>query len=48
MHCSSGLFRAAHRANNAEEIGLFFALSKCKRVTGSFARLMLEERRWFA
>jgi hypothetical protein len=38
MHCGSGPFRAAHRANNAEEIGLFFALSKCKRVSGSFAR----------
>jgi hypothetical protein len=36
--CGSGLFHAAYRANNAEEIGLFFALSKCKRVTGSFAR----------
>jgi len=38
MHCGSGLFRAARRANNAEEIGLTFALSKCKRLTGSFAQ----------
>ena len=38
MRCGSGLFRAARRANNAEEIGLTFALSKCKRLTGSFAQ----------
>ena len=38
MHCGPGLFRANRRANNAEEIGLTFALSKCKRLTGSFAR----------
>lgn len=38
MHCGSGLFRAARRANNAEQIDLTFALSKCKRLTGSFVR----------
>ena len=38
MHCGSGLFRTARRANNAEQIDLTFALSKFKRLTGSFAR----------
>lgn len=38
MHCGPGLLHAARRANNAEEIGLTLALSKCKRLIGSFAR----------